>query len=246
MAKDKAGRTSGTKGKKDPSKPGRIAQIRQSYVMTKQGDPKIGLVLLGTFLLAALAGFAVALLLLRSLFFPIVFGVLVGILATLIVFGRRAQRSAISQMEGRPGAAAATLGMLRRGWTVEPAIGVTKQQDVVTRVVGPPGIVLIGEGNPNRLRPLLTSERRRHERVVSETPIHEVVVGHDAGQVPLAKLMRHVTKLKRALKPAQMTDVLARLKALDAQRGTLPMPKGPVPTSQRSAMRGMRQNLRGR
>jgi hypothetical protein len=43
-----------------------------------------------------------------------------------------------------------------------------------------------------------------------------------------------------------MTDVLARLKALDAQRGTLPMPKGPVPTSQRSAMRGMRQNLRGR
>ncbi len=245
MAKDKTGRTSGKKGK-DPSKPGRIAQIRQSYAMTRQGDPKIGLILLGTFVLAALAGFAVMLIVFGSLFFPITFGVLVGILAVLIVFGRRAQRSAISQIEGRPGAAAAALGMLRRGWNVEPAIGVTKQQDVVTRVVGPPGIVLIGEGNPNRLRPLLTSERRRHERVVSETPIHEMVVGHDEGQVPLAKLNRRVTKLKKALKPAQMTDVLARLKALDANRPTLPMPKGPVPTSQRSAMRGMRQNLRGR
>ncbi len=132
--------------------------------------------------------------------------------------------------------------MLKRGWKTEPAIAVTKQQDVVTRVVGPPGIVLIGEGNPNRLRPLLTSERRKHERVASETPIHEVLVGHDPGQVPLAKLTRHVTKLERAIKPAQMTDVLARIKALDANRSNIPMPKGPVPTS----MKGMRGNLRGR
>ena len=126
--------------------------------------------------------------------------------------------------------------MLKRGWKTEPAIAVTKQQDVVTRVVGPPGIVLIGEGNPNRLRPLLTSERRKHERVASETPIHEVLVGHDAGQVPLAKLTKHVTKLGSEIKPAQMTDVLARIKALDANRSSIPMPKGPVPTS----MKGMR------
>ena len=62
-----------------------------------------------------------------------------------------------------------SLGMLKRGWKTEPAIAITKQQDIVTRVVGPPGIVLIGEGNPNRLRPLLNSERRKHERVASET-----------------------------------------------------------------------------
>jgi hypothetical protein len=230
---------------KDPNKVGRIKQIRQSYTMTKTSDPKIGLVLLGTWALAALAGFALMLLLFRgsgSLVFPIVFGVLTGTLAVLIVFGRRAQRAAISQIEGRPGAAAAALGMLKRGWKTEPAIAVTKQQDVVTRVVGPPGIVLIGEGNPNRLRPLLTSERRKHERVASETPIHEVLVGRDPGQVPLAKLTRHVTKLGREIKPAQMTDVLQRIKALDANRSSIPMPKGPVPTS----MKGMRGNLRGR
>jgi hypothetical protein len=227
---------------KDPNKPGRIKQIRQSYTMTKQSDPRIGLILAGVFLLGALAGFAVMLLVFKSLAFSIVFGVLVGLLATLIIFGRRAQRAAITQIEGKPGAAAAALGMLKRGWKTEPAIAITKQQDIVTRVVGPPGIVLIGEGNVNRLRPLLTSERRKHERVASETPIHEIVVGHDPGQVPLGKLTKHVTKLGRELKPAQMTDVLARIKALDANRSAIPMPKGPVPTS----MKGMRGNQKGR
>ena len=228
---------------KDPNKVGRIKQIRQSYTMTKKSDPRVGLILLGTFVLAALAGFALMLLVFGgSLLFPIVFGVLVGTLAVLIVFGRRAQKAAFAQIEGKPGAAAAALGMLKRGWKTEPAIAVTKQQDVVTRVVGPPGIVLIGEGNVNRLRPLLTSERRKHERVTSETPVHELVVGNDSGQVPLAKLTRHVTKLGRQVKPAQMTDVLARIRALDANRSSIPMPKGPVPTS----MKGMRGQQRGR
>ncbi len=210
--------------------------------MTKQSDTRIGLILLGVFLLAGLAGFAVILLLLKSLWFAIAFGVLFGTLGVLIVFGRRAQKAALSQIEGKPGAAAAALGMLRRGWKTDPAIAVTKQQDVVTRVVGPPGIVLIGEGNVNRLRPLLTSERRKHERVTSETPIHEVLVGRDPGQVPLPKLTKHVTKLGRQVKPAQMTDILARIRALDANRSNIPMPKGPLPTS----MKGMRGQQRGR
>lgn len=227
--------------KKD-GKPGRIKQILQSYQMTRKADPRIGLVLLGTFLLAGAAAFAVMLLLLGGLVLPIVFGVLVGTLAAMIVFGRRAQRAALAQIEGQPGAAAAALGLLRRGWQTDPAIGFTRQQDVVHRLVGPPGIVLIGEGNPNRLKPLMASERRKHERVVSETTITELIVGNGPDEVPLGKLVRRVTKLPRTLKPAQMTDVLARLKALDANRSNVPLPKGPIPTS----MKGARQNMRGR
>jgi hypothetical protein len=228
---------------KKAKKAGRAAQIIQSYRLTKERDPKIGLVLLGTFVLIGLIAFLLMLLFLGGIVFPIIFGVLFGSLATLIVFGRRAQSSALASIEGKPGAAAAALGLLRRGWATEPMIAFTKQQDIITRLVGPPGIILIGEGSANRLKPLMSAEHRKHERVASETPIHEVYVGYEEGQVPLRKLVKHVTKLgKKGLKPAQMTDVLQRLKALDANRSTIPLPKGPVPTS----MKGARGNLRGR
>ena len=69
-----------------------------------------------------------------------------------IVFGRRAERAAFGQMEGQPGAAAAVLENVGRGWTVTPAVAMNRSQDVVHRAVGKPGIVLVAEGNPNRLR----------------------------------------------------------------------------------------------
>jgi hypothetical protein len=145
-------------------------------------------------------------------------------------------------MEGQVGAAAGALGLLKRGWTVDNAVAFTKQQDVVHRVIGPPGIVLVGEGSPGRLKALMTSERKRHERVAVDAPVHELVVGNGDDQVPLAKLSRHVQKMKRQVQPAEITDILARLKAIDASRPVLPMPKGPVPTS----MKGMRGQMRGR
>jgi hypothetical protein len=224
-------------------KPGRIKQLRQAYQVTKQGDPKIGLVLLGTFVFGFLVGAALSYLLLPGgLPFDIITGVLVGILVVLIVFGRRAQKSQVRQIEGQPGAALAVLGMLRRGWKTDQMVAFNKQQDIVHRVVGPPGIVLVGEGNPVRLRGLLNSERKRHQRVAADTPVHEVIVGYGEGEVPLGKLARHVQKMKREVKPAEMTDLLARLRAIDASRPNVPIPKGPVPTS----MKGMRGNLRGR
>ena len=72
--------------------------------------------------------------------------------------------------------------MLRRGWDVKPGVAFTKNQDVVHRVVGRPGIMLVGEGDPNRVRNLLTVERKKHARVVGEAPITEVVAGDDAGR----------------------------------------------------------------
>jgi hypothetical protein len=210
--------------------------------MTKKADPRIGLILLGWFLLVGAVVFGLLLLLPGHWALDLVGGILGGLLAALIVFGRRAQRAGYRQIEGQPGAAAAALGMLRRGWKLEPAVGFNRNQDVVHRVVGPPGIVLVGEGNPNRLKALLASERRKHERVAADIPIHEVVVGNTEGAVPLPRLVKHVTKLGRKVKPAELTDVLARLRALDATRPNIPMPKGPVPTN----LKGARQNMRGR
>jgi len=231
------------KSAKPTGKQSRIRQLMQAYQVTKQGDPKIGLILLGTFVVFSLVGIALFMLLPPSwLVVDIISGLLIGVLAVLIVFGRRATRSQLKQMEGKPGAAVAVLGMLRRGWRTDQVVAFNRQQDVVHRLVGPPGIVLIGEGNATRLRALLASERTRHQRVAREVPIHEVIVGNAEGEVPLAKLSRHVTKMKRQVQPAEMTDLLARLKAIDANRPNIPMPKGPVPTN----MKGQRGNLRGR
>jgi hypothetical protein len=230
------------KNEDKPAKQGRIKQIVASYQMTKKSDPRIGLILLGVFVVVGVLGYLVFMWLPGGPGLDIATAVLLGLLAALIVFGRRAQKAAFAQIEGQPGAAAAALGMLRKGWKTDPAIAFNRNQDLVHRVVGPPGIVLVGEGNPNRLKTLLANERRKHERVASETPIFEVISGDGEGAVPVPKLTRHVTKLGRNIKPAEMTDVLQRLRALDANRSNIPIPKGPVPTS----MKGARQNMRGR
>ena len=223
----------------------RRQQIVQTYRMAKKSDRRIGLYTFGAFVLGALLGFTVLYLLpgdgLLSLILAIVSAILFGLLAAILIFGRRAQAAAFNQLEGQPGAAASALQMLRRGWKTDPVVGFNKQQDIVHRVVGPPGIVLVGEGHPSRIKGLLATEHRKHARVLPETPIHEVVCGNGEGEVPLKKLVKHVTKLGRNLKGADMTDVLNRLKAIDAHRPAVPMPKGPLPN-----MKGMRGQQRGR
>ena len=228
---------------KKQKKEGRLKQIALVYKMTRKSDKRIGLILLGVFLLAAAPAFALFYFLVPGgWILDAITAAMIGLLAVLLIFGRRAQKAQYAQIEGQPGAAAAALNQLRRGWKVEPGIAFNRNQDLVHRVVGPPGIVLVGEGSPHRLKSLLANERRKHERVASETPIFEVISGDGAGAVPVPKLSKHVTKLGRNIKPAQMTDVLMRLKALDANRSNIPIPKGPMPTS----LKGSRQNMRGR
>ena len=227
----------------DEERPGLIKGLRTNYGMTRQVDPKIPWILLGTCVFAAIVGFALFYLLPgSSVIFGAIGAVMFGLLATLFVFGRRSQRAMYKQIEGQGGAAGRALHMLRRGWKVEVPVAFNKNQDLVPRVVGRPGIVLVGEGNPNRVKPLLASERKKHERVVADVPVQEIVVGYGEGEVPLNRLVKHIMKLPKTTKPAEMTDILARLRALDAQGRNIPIPKGPIPTS----MKGQRGNLRGR
>jgi hypothetical protein len=237
------GATRFSRRKKENKPAGRTAQLRQAYRLTKEVDPKIGWILLATFLFVSAVAFALVFLIPPDWW--VVDGllaVMIGVLGALIVFTRRATTAQYKQIEGKPGAALAALSLLKRGWHTDQAVAFTRNQDVVHRVVGPPGIVLIGEGNPTRVKQLLLQERTKHTRVAAEAPLHEIVVGRSEGQVPLPKLSRTVRKMKRQVKPAQITDIRARLKALDATRSNVPLPKGPVPTS----MKGMRGNLRGR
>jgi Domain of unknown function (DUF4191) len=229
--------------KKDAAekKQGRLKQILAAYRMTAKQDKKIGRVLLGVFFGIA-AIFAVLAIYVGPWFVWAVLGIPVALLATTVIFGRRVERAAYRQIEGQTGAAASALQTLRRGWTVSPAIAVTKNADIVHRVVGRPGIVLVGEGQPSRVKNLLGAERKKHERVAGGAPVTVIVAGDGDGEIGIRKLSKHVMKLPPVLQPSEITDLLARLKALDAVRPQVPMPKGPLPTS----MKGVRQAMKGR
>ena len=215
-----------------PAKTGRIAQIRQTYKVTKANDPRIGWILLGLFAAAFAIVIVIGLLLGArgaGLTFWVLLGIMVGLLVVTIVFGRRAERSAYAQIEGQIGAAAAVLQTLRGGWTTTPMIGVTKNQDVVHRVVGKAGVVLVSEGPPQRVSGLLAVKKKETARWVPDIPIHEIMAGDGEGQVPLRKLNGTVMKLPRTLRGPEVSEVRKRLDAMSQAQSALPIPKGPMP-----------------
>ena len=219
--------------KKTPEeKTSRRGQLRAAWTMTRKVDRRLPLVVGGVFL-AVFALFVLVGLLLGNPYTFGIIGLTGGTVAALLVFGRRAERAALKTVEGQVGAGASVLTTLRKGWTVSPAVAVTRNQDLVHRATGRPGVVLVAEGRPAGALNLLTAERKRVQRVAPDAPVHEILVGDGEGQVPLRKLSRTVMKLPRALSPSEVTELNFRLKALDNQRGQLPIPKGPLPKSAR-------------
>ncbi|WP_149179952.1 DUF4191 domain-containing protein [Streptomyces sp. TRM49041] len=212
--------------------PGRLKQIALTYKMTRRSDPKIGLVLAGVGIVVFGVLLAVGFLIGHPVYLGIL-GFLLAFLAMAIVFGRRAERAAFGQMEGQPGAAAAVLQNVGRGWTTTPAVAMNRSQDVIHRAVGRPGIVLVAEGNPNRLKSLLAAEKKRMARIVVDVPVHDIVVGDGEGQVPLKKVRTTMLKLPRVLTAAQVAAANDRLRAMGDLMSNMPMPKGPMPKGMR-------------
>lgn len=205
----------------------RLRTMRLAFARTREVDSK---------LVPLMAGFGVGAMLvigvLTSLVtHPIVggfMGVLFGLLAAVTVFGRRVQKAQYTMMEGHPGAAAAVLQSLRGPWHVTPAVAFTRKQDFVHRVVGRPGVIMVGEGSKARVSSLLKQEKRRVARAAGdEVPVYEISVGNGQGQTPLTKLQGQMMKLPRKLKRQAAADLETRLAALQDQN--MPIPKGPIP-----------------
>ena len=214
------------------SNPGRLKQIVQTYKMTRQADPKIGLVLAAVGIVTFGVFLALGFLISHPVYAGIL-GFLVAMLATAIVFGRRAERAAFGQLEGKPGAAAAVLQNVGRGWTVTPAVAMNKSQDVVHRAVGRAGVVLVAEGNPHRAKGLLAAEKRKVSRVVIDVPVYDYIVGDGEGALPLKKIRTTLLRLPRSLSGPKTTEVNDRLRALGDLMSNMPIPKGPVPRGMR-------------
>jgi Domain of unknown function (DUF4191) len=205
---------------------GQARMIKQAYTMTRRNDAKLPWIMLIWFV--AVAGVVELIgILVGSPFIFLPLALVTGALAALIVFGRRAQGSAYRQVEGQPGAAAWVLEGMRGDWRVSSGVAGTQQMDAVHRVLGRPGIILVAEGSPARVRGLLAQEKKKIARVVGDAPIYDITVGDEEGQVPLRKLSAHVMKLPRNLSAAEVNSLGRRMSALGGAR--MPVPGGPLP-----------------
>lgn len=225
----------------------RIKELVQAYKLLKPNDPRLGLwiglsALLGFVVSAGLwivlGGFGTL-----NIIFAVITGLLVGLLVGLIVFGIRARRTTYAQAEGRPGAAAWAMEQMRGDWRITQAVAATTHQDVVHRVIGKPGIVLVAEGEPRRLGGLIASEKKRLARVVGDTPIYTVTIGDGDDQVPLKRLNKHLTKLPRNIQGAQIRALDKRLQAVGAPK--MPIPKGPLPQGRQMAVSNRQMRRKG-
>jgi hypothetical protein len=207
---------------------GRVAQVKAVWAMTRKQDPRAIPIILGPALGVLVVLVVVGILIHHIVLFSIV-AVLLAVITGTSIFGRRATKTMYAQVEGRPGAAAAILQGMRGDWRVTPAVGFTRNQDLVHRVIGRPGIVLVGEGpSVAAIRQLIGDQKRRVGRVAPDTPVYDVIVGEGEGLVTIRKLQQHVVKLPRNLKKADIAGVEARMKALGG--ANVPLPKGPMPT----------------
>jgi len=214
-----------------------LSSLAQNWSMTQKSYPFLWAESLGFFVLGALIA-AIPVWLLLNPASAVIVGIPVGLLAATYWFSRRAMAAAYGSIEGQPGAAAAVIQSIRGNkWPMTPAVAVNKSQDMISRVVGRPGVILISEGPASRVTSMLANERKKTARWVPDIPIYEIQVGLEADQVTLKKLQKTLTKLPRNLRGGEVTQVRRRLDALGNAANALPIPKGPMPTSARATRR---------
>jgi len=224
----------------------RRQQLWQAFQIQRKEDKRLLPYMIGAFLLVSALSVAFGLWTggyTKYLF--IVSGIVLGVLVAFIIFGRRTQKTVYRKAEGQAGAAAWALENLRGKWRVTPAVSATGSLDAVHRVIGRPGVIFVGEGNPARVKPLLAQEKKRTARLIGEVPIYDFIIGNSEGEVPLAQLQRHLTKLPVNITTKKMDDLESKLTALGSRIGpAAAMPKGPVPPQ--AKLRGVQRTVRRR
>jgi hypothetical protein len=243
-AASKAARAEAKAARKAAAKE-RRSQLWQAFTIQRKEDKRLLPYMISAFVLIVAASVAAGVAVGGfTMIMMSVLGVVLGALVAFIVFGRRAQRSVYRKAEGQTGAAAWVLENLRGKWRVTPGVAATGHFDAVHRVIGRPGVILVGEGSATRLRPLLAQEKKRTARLVGDVPIYDIVVGNGDGEVPLARLERYLTRLPANITVKQLDALESRLSALGSRAGAAAMPKGPMPTA--GKLRGVQRTVRRR
>jgi hypothetical protein len=210
-----------------PAKQSQLAVIKDAYKLVKKESPSGIVISILSFFVVAAIGIGIGI----AIGHPIYLGFIslpLAFLVAFFLFTRFANTAAFASIQGQLGAGASVLMSIKRGFITTPAVSVSRNQDMVHRVSGKAGIILVGEGT-QAVRALIQDERKKMERFLSGVPVTEVLVGENAGQVSIRKLHKHLKKLPKKLSTAQLREVRARLRSVGGLN--IPMPKGPMPTS---------------
>jgi hypothetical protein len=218
-------------------------QIVAAFRLTRQRDPQLPWWMLIVALGAAALVFGLLTLLGGPVFITIPVAVLAALVGAMFTFGRRAQKAVFREVEGKPGGSVWVLQNMRGNWRLTENVQMNAQLDMVHRVLGRPGVILVGEGTSGKVRGLMAQEKKRVARIAGDTPIYDVQVGDAEGEIALRKLSAHLMKLPRNLTPAQVNAMEKRLQALGGTKAP-PLPKGPMPKGAR--MPGLERTMRRR
>jgi hypothetical protein len=206
---------------------GRIKQLGMVFTFTAKRDK------LFIPLVALAVTIALGLTVLMAIFWSVIFipvGLMLVILGVLIVLNLRANSAMMNEAEGQPGAAASIVENMRGDFRVTPAVQSTTQMDFVHLVICRGGVVLIGEGNPGRVKGLIAQERKRLAKVIGSADLRDFMIGNEEGEVPIRKLRMTLVRLPRTLGPKDVNALDKRLKALSARPQ---LPKGAIPKNMR-------------
>jgi len=164
-------------------------------------------------------------------------GLLAGILVALVTTTRLSNTAMYRKIDGMPGATGHVLSTaLGRNWQgSDTPVGVNpRTQEAVYRAVGRGGVVIVGEGARGRLTRLVGEERSKAQRVASGVPVTVLYVGHEEGDVPIAKLASTIKALPRAIDRTTQAAVVKRIDSVSQSLASLPIPKGIDPTRVRA------------
>lgn len=224
------------------------SQMWQAFNMQRKQDKLLVPIMLASILGVGLLFFLIGLLF-NGQWFMLILGLGLGFVLAMFLFTRRLERDMYKKVEDQPGVAGFALQQQLRNtvgivWSVTPGIAGTRQQDLIHRVIGNAGVVLVAEGDAKRLRPTMQQLHKRIDRMAAGVPIYEVYVGEGEGQVPLTKLRNHIMKFPRNFNKEQTYANIRRIEAMDNMPGQgAGIPKGPIPR-QAQNMSGMNRRMR--
>jgi hypothetical protein len=163
--------------KPKPPRGARLKQMRQVFGVTRQSDPRLVPYLLIAFFTPFMLLLALGLLIDQPFLLGLI-GFMLGLLAAVVVFGKRVQATAYAGVEGQAGAAAAVLQSMRGDWRSPRRPASTVSRRWSTACWGAQRHPRRGgrarRRAPRHQEPHRQREEARH-KVIGDTPVYDVL-----------------------------------------------------------------------